>query len=150
MEFSRRLPSPAAAGLHIPAPWPGLCAAMGPLDPMKPNPFAAPADPVLLFVAVAWLAGLLGTVALAETRLQAFELEIAQPLHPGAGRPKKGLIPDPGKELIRTGATSGAWGTDTGYLMARLQRIDPVVARLGMTTRGNLIEHPTEPPCPPP
>jgi len=41
---------------HLPAPWPGLCAAMGPLDPMKPNPPAAPADPVLLFVAAAWLA----------------------------------------------------------------------------------------------
>ena len=39
----------------IPAPWPGLCAALGPLDPMKPNPPAAPADPVLLFIAVAWL-----------------------------------------------------------------------------------------------
>ena len=29
---------------------------MGPLDPMKQNPSAAPADPVLLFLAVAWLA----------------------------------------------------------------------------------------------
>ena len=55
MELSSRLPSPAAAGLHLPAPWPGLCAALGPLDPMKPNPPAAPADPVLLFIAVAWL-----------------------------------------------------------------------------------------------
>ena len=56
MELTSRLPSPAAAGLHLPAPWPGLSAAMGPLDPMKLNPPAAPADPVLLFIAAAWLA----------------------------------------------------------------------------------------------
>ena len=53
MELSSRPPSPTAAGLHLPALWPGLCAATGPLDPMKPTPLAAPADPVLLFVAVA-------------------------------------------------------------------------------------------------
>ena len=41
---------------HLPAQWPGRCAAMGHLDPMKPSPPAAAADPVLLFIAVAWLA----------------------------------------------------------------------------------------------
>jgi hypothetical protein len=91
---------------------------------------------------VALLAGLLGTVALAETRLQAFELEIQQPLHPGAGRPKKGLIPDPGKELIRSGATSGAWGNDAGYLMTRLQRVDPEVAsKIGKGKLYRSINH---------
>ena len=54
----------------FPAPWPGLSAALGPLDLMK-NPIpAAPADPVLLFIAVAWLA----TEALAVLLLAALAL----------------------------------------------------------------------------
>ena len=73
---------------------------------------------------VALLAGLLGTVAMAETRLQAFEAEIAQPLvlaH-GGKRERQGYPGDldPHAQRIR--------GNDTGYLMARLQRLDPDVA----------------------
>jgi hypothetical protein len=91
---------------------------------------------------VALLAGLLGTTALAEARIQRFEAEILQPLHPGAGRPKKALIPDPGKELVRSGATSGAWGNDAGYLMARLQRIDPDIAsKIGKGKQYRSINH---------
>jgi hypothetical protein len=91
---------------------------------------------------VALLAGLLGTTALAEARIQRFEADISQPLHPGAGRPKKALIPDPGKELIRSGATSGAWGNDAGYLMARLQRLDPEIAsKIGKGKPYRSINH---------
>jgi hypothetical protein len=45
-----------------PSPWtppsalrPGLCAALGPLNPIKKPTATTPADPVLLFIA-AWLA----------------------------------------------------------------------------------------------
>ena len=49
-------PVPGLSWSPLSAPWPGLCAALGPLDPMKPPPPpAAPADPVLLFIAAAWL-----------------------------------------------------------------------------------------------
>ena len=43
------------AGFHLsdPYPVPSLYAALGPLESMKPNPPGAPADPVLLFIAVA-------------------------------------------------------------------------------------------------
>jgi hypothetical protein len=36
--------------------WPGLCAGLGPLDPMKTPTPAVPADPVMLFIAAGWLA----------------------------------------------------------------------------------------------
>jgi hypothetical protein len=74
---------------------------------------------------VALLAGLLGTVAMAETRLQAFEAEIAQPLQPGRGK-RTDLLPYPGKEV--ESSLKARYGNDSGYLMARLQRLDPDVA----------------------
>jgi len=92
---------------------------------------------------VALLAGLLGTVALAETRLQAFEAEIAQPLfrdgqQAGPGRGHKTPYPD--KEVI--GPLGSQYGTNTGYLMARLQRIDPDVAsKIGRGKPYRSINH---------
>jgi len=74
---------------------------------------------------VSLLAGLLGTVALAERRLQAFEAEIAQPLQPGQGK-RTDRLRYPDNEV--EGAIQARRGTDTGYLMARLQRVDPDVA----------------------
>jgi len=87
---------------------------------------------------VALLAGLLGTVALAETRLQAFEAEIAQPLvviH--GGKRAKQAYPD---QLDSQSARMH--GTNTGYLMARLQRIDPDVAnKIGKGKPYRSINH---------
>jgi len=94
---------------------------------------------------VALLAGLLGTVVLAETRLQAFEAEIAQPLvaasrgNPtGANQHQRKGYPDnfsnPQSQRMR--------GTDTGYLMARLQRVDPDVAsKIGKGKSYRSINH---------
>ncbi|MFO7595934.1 MAG: hypothetical protein R6W92_06260 [Desulfocurvibacter africanus] len=90
---------------------------------------------------VALLAGLLGTVALAETRLQAFELEIAQPLVLANGRPKGSKNCDPGKSFLDQQAARMG-GNDTGYLMARLQRIDPDVAnKIGKGKPYRSINH---------
>jgi hypothetical protein len=89
---------------------------------------------------VSLLAGLLGTVALAERRLQAFEAEIAQPLNPGVrlGRPPKNHYPD--NDLA--GTRKARQGTDTGYLMARLQRVDPDVAnKIGKGKPYRSINH---------
>ena len=74
---------------------------------------------------VALLAGLLGSVAKAETRLQAFEAEIAQPLRPGQGK-RTDLLRYPGNEV--ESSLKARRGNDTGYLMACLQRLDPDVA----------------------
>lgn len=90
---------------------------------------------------VALLAGLLGTTALAEARIQAFEAETEQPLHPGTrtGRPIKSRYPDddfsdPQGRRMR--------GTNTGYLMARLQRLDPEVAsKIGKGKPYRSINH---------
>ena len=89
---------------------------------------------------VALLAGLLGTVAMAETRLQAFEAEIAQPLVRANGRPKgpQNRYPDNGFEI----SLKARRGTDTGYLMARLQRLDPDVAsKIGRGKPYRSINH---------
>lgn len=94
---------------------------------------------------VALLAGLLGTTALAEKRIQAFEVEIEQPLvREGRGNPsgtnqhtRKGYPDnhsDPQAQRMR--------GTDTGYLMARLQRIDPGIAdKIGKGKPYRSINH---------
>ena len=88
---------------------------------------------------MALLAGLLGTVALAETRLQAFELEIAQPLQPGQGK-RTDLLHYPDNEV--KDSRKARQGTDTGYLMARLQRIDPDVAsKIGKGKPYRSINH---------
>lgn len=89
---------------------------------------------------MALLAGLLGTVALAETRLQAFELEIAQPLQPGQGR-RTDLLRYPDNE-VKDPQSQRMRGNDTGYLMARLQRIDPDVAsKIGKGKPYRSINH---------
>lgn len=93
---------------------------------------------------VALLAGLLGTVALAEERLQAFEAEITQPLvregqQAGPGRGHKTSYPDNG---FSDPQSQRMRGTDTGYLMARLQRIDPDVAsKIGKGKPYRSINH---------
>lgn len=79
---------------------------------------------------VALLAGLLGTTALAEQRIQAFEAEIEQPLvregpQAGPGRGNKSI--DPGK-CFSDPQAARMGGNNAGYLMARLQRVDPDVA----------------------
>jgi hypothetical protein len=57
MSLSSRLLSPASLDSTFLLPWPGLCAALGPFDPSKPNPPpAGPADPVLLALLGCWLA----------------------------------------------------------------------------------------------
>jgi hypothetical protein len=87
---------------------------------------------------VALLAGLLGTNALAEQRIQAFEAEIEQPLvstH-GGKRDRQGDPDnlDPYAQRMR--------GTNTGYLMARLQRLDPEVAtKIGKGKPYRSINH---------
>lgn len=90
---------------------------------------------------VALLAGLLGTTALAEQRIQAFEAEIEQPLVKANGRPKggKNSYPDNG---FSGGQAQRMRGTDTGYLMARLQRLDPEVAsKIGKGKPYRSINH---------
>ena len=90
---------------------------------------------------VALLAGLLGTVALAETRLQAFELQIAQPLVQANGRPKgpKNFVPE---QSSKVGQSERMGSTNAGYLMARLQRIDPDVAnKIGKGKPYRSINH---------
>jgi len=87
---------------------------------------------------VALLAGLLGTTALAETRIQAFEVEIEQPLVQSHGGKREQSDPDnladPQAKRMR--------GTDTGYLMARLQRLDPEVAsKIGKGKLYRSISH---------
>lgn len=87
---------------------------------------------------VALLAGLLGTTALAEARIQAFEAEIAQPLVSAHGgkRERQGDPDnlDPHAQRMR--------GTNTGYLMARLQREDPEVAsKIGKGKLYRSINH---------
>ena len=79
----------------------------------------------------ALLAGLLGTTALAEARIQAFEAEIEQPLQPGQGRRADLQLHYPGNEVKPIQARQG---NNTGYLMARLQRVDPDIA--GKIGRG--------------
>ena len=94
---------------------------------------------------VALLAGLLGTVGKAEARVTAFEAEIAQPLltthggaRLGAGRKPVNQV-DPDK-LDSQAARMG--GTNTGYLMARLQRVDPDVAnKIGKGRPYRSINH---------
>jgi len=92
------------------------------------------------------LAGLLpGTNAdsNAMARVQRFETEIQQPLHPGkAGNPtganQHTRNPDPGKGS----STSGKWGNDADYLMARLLRVDPDVAeKIGKGKPYRSINH---------
>ena len=72
------------------------------------------------------LLGLLGTTALAEARIQAFETEIEQPLQPGQGRRADLQLRYPDNDLLEP--IRARQGTNTGYLMARLQRVDPDIA----------------------
>jgi hypothetical protein len=94
------------------------------------------------------LAGLLGGMARAETRLQAFEAEIEQPLHPKLGT--KGGNPTGTNQHTRNpdpdqgckGAKGGGYGTNTDYLMARLQRLDPDIAgKIGKGKPYRSINH---------
>jgi hypothetical protein len=93
---------------------------------------------------VALLAGLLGTTALAEARIQAFETEIEQPLvkegpQAGPGRGNKTSYPDNG---FSDPQAKRMRGTDTGYLMARLQRVDPDIAgKIGPGKEYRSINH---------
>jgi len=72
-----------------------------------------------------------------------FEAEIDQPLH--AGKPGNPLgtnqhtrNPDPGKGC----STSGQWGNNADYLMARLLRVDPDVAsKIGKGKLYRSINH---------
>lgn len=64
-----------------------------------------------------------------EQRIQSFEAEIAQPLVLGTrGRPPASgnLVPE--QDLERVSGQSWNGSTNTGYLMARLQRVDPEIA----------------------
>lgn len=104
-------------------------------------------DPLTRDRLVALLAGLMGTVALADERINAFEAEIRQPLHPGkAGNPTganqhtRNRYPDNGS----SGSTPQAArrGTSTSYLMARLLRADPDVAtKIGKGKPYRSINH---------
>jgi hypothetical protein len=108
MEFSRRLPSPASAGLpFLPR---GLACAppWGPLDPMKPTPPATPADPVLLFVAVAWLAA----EALAALLIAALALVLTPAGWRASPAPLLTPAPDPPSSRLEPDAT--AMGTASG------------------------------------
>jgi len=93
---------------------------------------------------VALLAGLLGITALAEERIQAFEAEIAQPLvregsQAGPGRGNKTIVPE---QRFRDAQAARMGSTNTGYLMARLQRIDPEVAsKIGKGKPYRSINH---------
>lgn len=90
---------------------------------------------------VALLAGLLGTTAMAEERIQAFEAEIEQPLVLANGRPKGHGNFDPGKSFSDPQAARMG-GNNTGYLMARLQRLDPEVAsKIGKGKPYRSINH---------
>lgn len=89
---------------------------------------------------VALLAGLLGTTALAEERIQAFEVEIEQPLQPGQGK-RTDLLRNPGNDVSDPQAARMR-GNNTGYLMARLQRLDPEVAsKIGRGKPYRSINH---------
>jgi len=72
---------------------------------------------------VALLAGLHGSVAKAQAQIQKFEKEVEQPLvtSHGGKREKQGYPDNHGAPL-----PSGR-GTNTGYLMSRLLRLDPDV-----------------------
>ena len=102
-------PSLAAAGLPpaCPVAWP--VRRLGPLDPMKPNPPAAPVEPVLLFIAVAWLAAkalaalLIVALAVALT-LAGWRPAPAPVLAPALGPPSSRLEPD----VSAMGAASSA------------------------------------------
>lgn len=87
---------------------------------------------------VALLAGLLGTTALAEQRIQAFEAEIEQPLVVAhGGKRDRQVVPE---QLDGQAARMGS--TNTGYLMARLQRLDPEVAsKIGKGKPYRSINH---------
>lgn len=97
---------------------------------------------------VALLAGLLGTTDMAEARVQAFEAEIQQPLvtahggaRPGAGR-KSGNQGYPGDLDSRDPQARRMRGNGTGYLMARLQRVDPDIAgKIGPGKQYRSINH---------
>jgi len=87
---------------------------------------------------VALLAGLLGTTALAEARIQAFEVEIEQPLVKSHGGKREQVYPgnlaDPQSQRMA--------GNNTGYLMARLQRVDPDIAgKIGPGKEYRSINH---------
>jgi hypothetical protein len=89
---------------------------------------------------VALLAGLLGTTALAEARIQAFETEIEQPLQPGQGA-RTDRLRYPGKEVVDP-QSARMGGNNTGYLMARLQRVDPDIAgKIGPGKQYRSINH---------
>jgi hypothetical protein len=93
---------------------------------------------------VALLAGLLGTTALAEARIQAFEVEIEQPLvreGPQAGPGRGNKTVDPGKRFSDSQAARMG-GNGSGYLMARLQRVDPDIAgKIGPGKEYRSINH---------
>jgi hypothetical protein len=87
---------------------------------------------------VALLAGLLGTTALAEARIQVFEAEIEQPLVQSHGGKREQSHPD----NLADSQAKRMRGTDTGYLMARLQRIDPDIAsKIGRGKQYRSINH---------
>jgi hypothetical protein len=95
-------------------------------------------DPLTRDRLVALLAGLLGTTALAEARIQSFEAEIEQPLHPGQGKRTDLALRYPDNEV--SGSTPR--GTNTDYLMARLLRVDPEVAgKIGKGKPYRSINH---------
>jgi hypothetical protein len=90
---------------------------------------------------VALLAGLLGTTALAEARIQTFEAEIEQPLQPGQGK-RTDLLRVPEQEVERISSANWSGSTNTGYLMARLQRVDPDIAgKIGPGKEYRSINH---------
>jgi hypothetical protein len=95
-------------------------------------------DPLTRDRLVALLAGLLGTTALAEQRIQAFEDEIEQPLRPGQGTRTDLQLRYPDNEV--SGSTPR--GTNTDYLMTRLLRLDPEVAsKIGKGKLYRSINH---------
>ena len=82
-------------------------------------------DPLTRDRLVSLLAGLYGSTAKAEERIQAFEKEIEQPFIARPGRPAKPKNPYPDKGLVMQKARHG---TNVGYLMGRLLRKDPNIA----------------------
>lgn len=79
-------------------------------------------DPLTRNRLVSLLAGLYGSTAKAEERIQTFEKEIEQPLAVGQGRRTDLQLPYPDKEV------QARYGTNAGYLMGRLLRKDPSIA----------------------
>lgn len=87
------------------------------------------------------LTGLMGTTALAEQRVQSFEVEILQPLVGSHGGKRVQAVPEQ-LEVERISSAKWSGSTNTGYLMARLQRVDPDVAgKIGKGKPYRSINH---------